>query len=86
MILISNLISHEMGNAIYAKTLIGMSIKKAEKFIKENIVYFDADHTKYRIMEIRPIYSYEYWTIDCRHNRLNVEVEGKCISNIISTS
>ena len=74
-----------MGNNIYAETLIGMTIPKAQKFIDENTVYLDVNHTKHRIMEIREIYYREFYNTDYCLNRLNVRVKNNIITHILSS-
>ena len=74
-----------MGNTIYAEALVGMTVVRAERFIGENNVYFDANHTKYRIMKICVSYPNSIDTkVDCP-NILNVKVENNVISKILYT-
>lgn len=72
-----------MGNTLYADSLIGMTIPEAEKFIRENIIYIDADNTAYRISKIS-VSNNDICTADYCLNRLNVEVEQNVISKILN--
>lgn len=74
-----------MGNYFYAETLIGMTVKRAEIYIKENTVYLDANHTKYKISEIRIIYPKGMYTKDYCLNRLEVRTENNVIIEILGS-
>jgi hypothetical protein len=76
---------NSLGNTIYADTLIGMTISKAERFIQKNNVYFDSTEKNNRIREIRiEIRDGEGLPLDMsyRYSRLNVNVDKYVITKI----
>jgi len=72
-----------MDNKIYPEALVGMTISIAERFINENIVYFDETHTTYRIMKIRKMYYGVPDTLAYYRDRLNVRTKNDVIVEIL---
>jgi hypothetical protein len=71
-----------MGNTVYSSSLIGMTIPEAEKFIRQNIVYYDPDHKNYRITMIRNVDDAK--ALNHHNNRLNVYVLDNVIDKILT--
>jgi len=71
-----------MGSTLYSETLIGMTIQRAYRFIKENNVYFDINNSIQKIECIRIVE--EFMTKDLIPSRLNVVVENYIIIKIVS--
>ena len=70
-----------MGNYMYAETLIGMTIPRAERFVKENNVYHNPDDCKFRVDEIRNREGFV--TMDYCRTRLNVKTNNGIIVEIV---
>ena len=70
-----------MGSTLYADQLTEMTIQRANRFIKENDVYFDIN-SKQKIECIRIVE--EFMTEDLIPSRLNVVVENYIIIKSVS--
>lgn len=74
-----------MGNTIYAEALIGMTVTRAERFIKENTVYCSPKYCKYKISQIRVVASNdEDFCVEKNDvsDRLDVKIKDNVITEV----